>query len=428
MTESEKPDAATDLPLAGIRVVEFTHMVMGPTCGMILADLGAEVIKVEPLTGDNTRRLLGSGAGFYGVFNRNKKSLAVDVKTAQGREIVLRLVAGADVFGENFKGGTLDKLGFGYPALSKLNPRLIYVSHKGFLPGPYEHRTALDEVVQMMGGLAYMTGPEGRPLRAGSSVNDIMGGMFGAIGVLAALSQREKTGRGREVQSGLFENNVMLVAQHMMQFAVTGQAAAPMPSRISAWGVYDVFTVKDGEQIFLAAVSDTQWAILCEEFGFSDLKADARLGSNNARVLARAWLIDLLRTRFESFTARELSQRFERVGLPYAPITQPHELFDDPHLLATGGLAPTTVPADGSGAGRVIETRSPLLPIALDGKRLALRRNPPALGADTLELLQSVGYDDAAITRLREEGIVGMPAGASEEGAIDDGVSQGGSA
>ena len=344
MTESDKTDAPTDLPLAGIRVVEFTHMVMGPTCGMILADLGAEVIKVEPLAGDNTRRLLGSGAGFYGVFNRNKKSLAVDVKTAQGREIVLRLVAGADVFGENFKSGTLDKLGFGYPALSKLNPRLIYVSHKGFLPGPYEHRTALDEVVQMMGGLAYMTGPEGRPLRAGSSVNDIMGGMFGAIGVLAALSQREKTGRGREVQSGLFENNVMLVAQHMMQFAVTGQAAAPMPSRISAWGVYDVFTVKDGEQIFLAAVSDTQWAILCEEFGFADLKADARLGSNNARVLAREWLIALLRDRFESFTAHELSQRFERVGLPYAPITQPHELFDDPHLLATGGLAPITVP------------------------------------------------------------------------------------
>ena len=420
VTEPNKPDTATDLPLAGIRVVEFTHMVMGPTCGMILADLGAEVIKVEPLTGDNTRRLLGSGAGFYGVFNRNKKSLAVDVKTAQGREIVLRLVAGADVFGENFKSGTLDKLGFGYPALSKLNPRLIYVSHKGFLPGPYEHRTALDEVVQMMGGLAYMTGPEGRPLRAGSSVNDIMGGMFGAIGVLAALSQREKTGRGREVQSGLFENNVMLVAQHMMQFAVTGQAAAPMPSRISAWGVYDVFTVKDGEQIFLAAVSDTQWAILCEEFGFADLKADARLGSNNARVLAREWLIALLRERFESFTAHELSQRFERVGLPYAPITQPHELFDDPHLLATGGLAPITVPADGSGAGRAIETRSPLLPIALDGQRLALRRNPPALGADTEELLQSVGYDAAAISRLRDEGIVGVPAGAPEESASAD--------
>ena len=264
------------LPLAGLRVVEFTHMVMGPTCGMVLADLGAEVIKVEPLAGDSTRRLLGSGAGFFGTFNRNKKSLAVDVKDPRGREVVLRLLADADVFSENFKTGTMDRLGFGDEALSRLNPRLIRVSHKGFLPGPYEHRTALDEVVQMMGGLAYMTGPEGRPLRAGTSVNDIMGGMFGAIGVLAALAQREKTGRGQAVQSALFENNVFLVAQHMAQFAVTGRPVSPMPSRVSAWAVYDVFTVAGGEQIFLAAVSDTQWALMCDEFGWPDLKTDPR--------------------------------------------------------------------------------------------------------------------------------------------------------
>ena len=259
------------LPLHGLRVIEFTHMVMGPTCGMILADLGAEVIKIEPLSGDNTRKLWGSGAGFFSIFNRNKQSLAVDVKDPRGREIVLRLLADADVFSENFKTGTMDKLGFGPQALTKLYPRLICVSHKGFLPGPYEHRTALDEVVQMMGGLAYMTGPQGMPLRAGSSVNDIMGGMFGAIGVLAALNQRERTGRGQEVQTALFENNVLLMAQHMMQYAITGQAASPMPNRISAWALYDVFTVKDGEQIFLAAVSDTQWAPICEPFDSRDL-------------------------------------------------------------------------------------------------------------------------------------------------------------
>ncbi len=231
------------LPLAGLRVVEFTHMVMGPSCGMILADLGAEVIKVEPLGGDSTRRLLGSGAGFFSLFNRNKRSLAVDVKQPRGREIVLKLAAGADVFSENFKAGTMEQLGFGADALRTLNPRLVYVSHKGFLPGPYEHRTALDEVVQMMGGLAYMTGPEGRPLRAGTSVNDIMGGMFGAIGVLAALRARESTGRGQVVQSALFENNVLLVAQHMMQFAITGRPAAPMPRPLSPRAVYDLFTV-----------------------------------------------------------------------------------------------------------------------------------------------------------------------------------------
>jgi crotonobetainyl-CoA:carnitine CoA-transferase CaiB-like acyl-CoA transferase len=407
VTSTDEPSGvAAGLPLAGVRVVEFTHMVMGPTCGMILGDLGAEVIKVEPLEGDNTRRLLGSGAGFFAMFNRNKKSLAIDVKRAEGREIVLKLVAQADVFSENFKSGTMERLGFGYDALARLNPRLVHVSHKGFLPGPYEHRTALDEVVQMMGGLAYMTGPEGRPLRAGSSVNDIMGGMFGAIGAMAALRQREQTGRGQEVQSALFENTVLLVAQHMMQFAVTGQPAAPMPSRISAWGVYDVFTVQGGEQIFLAAVSDTQWQLFCDEFGYADLKGDARLATNNDRVRAREWMMPLLRERLAAFGAAELGARFERIGLPYAPITRPQALFDDPHLQATGGLAPLTIPADASSAGRAVPTRTPLLPLAFGGERLPVREPPPAIGQHSRDLLRSLGYDDPAIDALGEAGVV----------------------
>jgi crotonobetainyl-CoA:carnitine CoA-transferase CaiB-like acyl-CoA transferase len=402
-----------DLPLRGIRVVEFTHMVMGPTCGLILADLGADVIKVEPLEGDGTRRLLGSGAGFFALFNRNKRSLAVNVKDSRGLEIVLRLLADADVFVENFRAGTMDKLGLGPAALQALNPRLIQASHKGFLPGPYENRTALDEVVQMMGGLAYMTGRPGDPLRAGTSVNDIMGGMFGAIGVLAALQQRDRaqggTGRGQVVQSALFENNVLLVAQHMMQFAVTGQPAAPMPSRISAWALYDVFTVQGGEQIFLAAVSDGQWAALCAEFAWPDWRVDPRLSSNNQRVQARDWLLPLLRERFAAFTAAELARRFEARGLPHAPIVRPQDLFDDPHLAATGGLAPLVVPADASGAGRELHTRAALLPLALDGARLPVRSGPPALGAQTHELLRELGYDDERITQLAAEAVVGEP-------------------
>jgi crotonobetainyl-CoA:carnitine CoA-transferase CaiB-like acyl-CoA transferase len=396
----------TPLPLAGIRVVEFTHMVMGPTCGMVLADLGAEVIKVEPIAGDNTRRLLGSGAGFFALFNRNKQSLAVDVKDARGREIVLKLVAGADVFSENFKPGTMEALGFGPAALAKLNPRLVQVSHKGFLPGPYEQRTALDEVVQMMGGLAYMTGPEGRPLRAGASVNDIMGGVFGAVGVLAALLRRTQTGTGGAVQSALFENNVLLVAQHMMQAAVTGRPAAPMPARISAWGLYDVFTVQDGGQIFLAAVSDTQWKALCAGFGFADLGSDVRLATNNDRVRARDWLLPLLRERFATFGAGALAARFEALGLPYAPITKPEDLFDDPHLNATGGLAPVTVPADASAAGQSVDTRVPLLPVSLDGARLPVRRGPPSIGEHSRALLAELGYAAPDIDALVDAGVV----------------------
>ncbi|MFY7864298.1 CaiB/BaiF CoA transferase family protein [Roseateles sp.] len=395
------PHSAPALPLAGLRVIEFTHMVMGPTCGMVLADLGAEVIKVEPLSGDNTRQLLGSGAGFYPLFNRNKLSLSVNVKDPRGLEIVLKLVAGADVFSENFKAGSMDKLGLGFEALSRLNERLIYVSHKGFLPGPYEHRTALDEVVQMMGGLAYMTGRPGDPLRAGSSVNDIMGGMFGAIGVLAALQQRHSSGRGQQVQSALFENNIFLVAQHMMQFAVTGKAAAPMPERISPWGIYDVFSVAGDEQIFLAVVSDTQWAVFCQAFALSDLQADARLASNNLRVQAREWLLPELRQRLKERSAQEIAAVFEAAGLPFAPITKPEQLMQDPHLLATGGLAPMTLPD-----GRA--TQVPLLPLSLDGARLGLRRDPPRLGQHSRELLASLGYEPGAIDHLIQEGVVGV--------------------
>ena len=391
------PAGSAPQPLQGLRVVEFTHMVMGPTCGMVLADLGAEVIKVEPIAGDNTRKLLGAGAGFFPIFNRNKKSIALDLQSAQGREVALKLVASADVVSENFKPGAMKKLGLDYASLARLNPRLVYVSHKGFLPGPYEHRTALDEVVQMMGGLAYMTGRPGDPLRAGTSVNDIMGGMFGAIGAMAALAQREKTGLGQEVQSALFENNVFLVAQHIMQFAVTGKAAAPMPGRISAWAVYDVFTVLGGEQVFLAVVSDTQWAVFCDAFGFADLKADLRLASNNQRVWARDWMMPLLRQRLGHWSAAELSAVFEQNGLPFAPITRPEELLDDPHLGATGGLAPITLPD-------CRHTRTPLLPLTMQGQRLGIRHQPPRLGEHSRELLASMGYSAADIARLQASG------------------------
>ena len=387
------------LPLDGLRVVEFTHMVMGPTCGMVLADMGAEVIKVEPIEGDRTRHLLGSGAGFFPMFNRNKKSIQLNLQNPEGAAVARRLCATADVVAENFKPGSMVKYGLDYASLSAHNPKLIYASLKGFLPGPYDHRTALDEVVQMMGGLAYMTGRPGDPLRAGTSVNDIMGGMFGAIGVLGALIQRGITGRGQEIQSALFENNVFLVGQHMLQYAITGKAAEPMPNRISAWAVYDVFTVKNGEQIFLAAVSDAQWALFCDVLGFADLKADARYGDNNARVSMRSILLPELRRRLEAFSAAELTAIFEKAGLPFAPIAKPEELFDDPHLNATGGLADVRL-TDGPKAGQT--ARAALFPFTMDGQRLGVRHQPPKQGENTDELLQGLGLSAAEIAHLRQ--------------------------
>jgi crotonobetainyl-CoA:carnitine CoA-transferase CaiB-like acyl-CoA transferase len=390
-------------PLKGLRVVEFTHMVMGPTCGMVLADMGAEVIKVEPIDGEGTRRLLGAGAGFFPMFNRNKKSIAIDLKQPEGAAVAQRLAASADVVAENFKAGVLKKFGLDYASLSAQNDRLIYVSHKGFLPGPYEHRTALDEVVQMMGGLAYMTGRPGDPLRAGTSVNDIMGGLFGAIGALGALIQRGITGRGMEVQSALFENNVFLMGQHMLQYAVTGRPAAPMPARMSPWAIYDVFEVKDGEQIFLAAVSDAQWQTLCTVLGWPDLQADPALATNNQRVLARPTLLPALRERLAARSAAELSRIMENAGLPFAPIRRPEDLYDDPHLTATGGLADIVLP-DGDKAGQTVKTT--LFPITLAGERLPVRLQPPRFAAHRDELLLGLGYARAEIDELKTRAVV----------------------
>jgi formyl-CoA transferase len=373
-------NAQTPLPLEGVRVIEFTHMVMGPTCGMILADLGAEVIKIEPPGGDKTRKLPGLGIGFFRTFNRNKKSVVLDINTSAGHATVLELIGRCDVMLENFRPGLMAKLGLDYETLSKRFPRLIYVSHKGFLPGPYENRLALDEVVQMMGGLSYMTGPPGRPLRAGTSVNDIMGGMFGAIGVLAALRERERTGRGQEVQSALFENCVFLSAQHMQQYAMTGEPPPPMPARVSAWSVYDVFELAGGEQLFIGAVSDKQFQTLCRVIERPDLAADPTLQTNAQRVAVRPALLERLGETLRKHRIDELSAKLEAAGLPYAPIVRPEQLLDDPHLKESGGLVP--MQTDDGGSTKVV-----LLPLTLGGRRPSVRRPLARVGEHTDEVL-----------------------------------------
>lgn len=370
-------------PLQGLTVVEFTHMVMGPAAGAVLASLGARVIRVEPPEGDKTRTLLGSGAGYFPMYNRHKQSITLDLKSERGLSIAKRLISRADVLIENFRPGALDKLGLGYEAMSELNPRLIYLSAKGFLPGPYENRTALDEVAQMMGGLAYMTGPPGRPLRAGSSVIDVAGGMFGVIGVLAALEERHRTGKGRLVQSSLFETTVYMVGQHMAQYAVTGRPASPMPARVSAWAIYDVFETKD-DPIFIGVVTDALWEKFCGLFGLDDLWADEDLRHNNARVQRRDSILPRVRKLIAGFTRGELVERLEGSGIPFAPIGKPEDMFSDPHLNASGALESVRLP-DGR------QTRLPTLPIAFDGMLLAQSATLEGPGADTDAVLQASG-------------------------------------
>ncbi|KPJ80841.1 MAG: CoA-transferase [Gammaproteobacteria bacterium SG8_30] len=394
------PGSASGLPLEGLRVVEFTHMVMGPAVGAILVELGADVVKVEPVGGDATRKLLGSGAGYFSMYNRNKKSICLDLKHPRGLEVARRMATHADVVIENFRTGAMDRLGLGYEALADLNPRLIYCSEKGFLAGPYEHRTALDEVAQMMGGLAYMTGPPGRPLRAGSSVIDVTGGMFGVIGILAALEQRHRTGRGQKVSSSLFETTVYLVGQHMAQKAVTGEAARPMPVRISAWAIYDVFETADGEQVFVGVVSDSLWEKFCKAFGLAELAASEEFRTNSQRVLARDTLLPQVRDLFKRYTKAELVEKLERTGLPFAPIGRPEDMFEDPHLLASGGLGDVTLP-DGR------ETRLPLLPVELGGNRPSRGGALPRPGEHTLEVLRALGYSGTEIDALTAGRAVG---------------------
>lgn len=391
------------LPLHGIRIIELTHMVMGPAVGVVLGDLGADIIRIEPIGGDATRSLRGSGAGYFPMYNRNKRSLSVDLKSDAGKKIVHQLVDDADVLIENFRPGTMERLGFGYDALKARNPGLIYCSNKGFLSGPYEHRTALDEVTQMMGGLAYMTGPPGRPLRAGTSVVDVTGGMFGALGILAALFERNTSGRGQEVIASLFESTVFLVGQHMAQYAVMGEPAAPMPARVSAWAIYQIFDTKDDDQVFVGIVSDKQWQLFCDAFELDHLARDPTLKTNNDRAAQKERLVAAVQEAFHKLTKRELMERLEKMGLPFAPIGKPEELLDDPHLNASEGLLEVSV-TEGEHSGT--KMRLPALPLAMDGVRFGVHQDIARAGEHTREILKDLGYRDEEVDDLLARGIV----------------------
>jgi crotonobetainyl-CoA:carnitine CoA-transferase CaiB-like acyl-CoA transferase len=397
MSSEKSKDSA--LPLSGLRVLEFTHAVMGPTCGLLLADMGAEVIHIEPPQGDETRRLKGFGTGYFPFYSRNKKSLAIDVKSEEGRQIIYELVKKADVVVENFGPGTMDRLGFSYAQLTTHNSRLIYCSLKGFLPGPYEKRHAMDEVVQMMGGLAYMTGRPGDPLRAGTSIVDITGGMFGYIGILLALYERERTGVGKEVKASLFETTAFLMGQHMAYGAITKVPVPPMPARVSAWSIYRIFNTKDNDQIFIGIISEKHWQRFCEVFEWSDWLTDERLSTNNNRIDNRDWFLPELEQRIAAFAKKEIVAKCEEASIPFAPIAKPEDLFDDGQLNEGGSLLQTVLP-DGTTA------KLPTTPLEYGGEKASLHLNPPKIGEHTLKILKDLGMSDDVIKSYADKKII----------------------
>ena len=387
------------LPLENIRVLEFTHAVMGPTTGLLLADMGAEVIHIEPPQGDETRRLKGFGTGYFPFYSRNKKSLAIDIKSTEGKKIIEQLVGTADIVVENFGPGTMDRLGYGYDHLKTINTKLIYCSLKGFASGPYEKRHAMDEVVQMMGGLAYMTGRPGDPLRAGTSIVDITGGMFGYIGILIALYEREKTGLGKEVKASLFETTAFLMGQHMAYGAITKTPVPPMPARVSAWSIYQIFNTKDHDQVFVGIISEKHWERFCEGFEKVDWKNDERLRSNNLRIDNREWFIPAVESLMLNFTKQEIMDRCEKAGITFAPIARPEDLFHDPQLNEGNSLLTTTLP-DGT------ITKLPKTPIEYEGADIALRMNPPSIGEHTKAILLGIGYTEGEIEKFNQQKII----------------------
>ena len=393
------------LPLDGIRVLELGHIIAGPSAGLLLGDLGADVIKVErPGEGDQTRGMpAGNGANFH-FLNRNKRSIAIDLKSSnEGRGLFIRLVKGADVVIDNFAYGAVEGLGLGYDVLAKENPRIIYMALKGFLPGPYEARPFLDELAQMSAGLAFMTGTRGQPMRAGASIVDVGAAAYGVIAVLAALQQRTRTGVGQKITSGLFETTVFWVAQWLANYGATGEPSVPLPELRQGtrmgWGVYQLFTASDGEQVFIGITSNAHWERFCKEFGLSDLLADERLGDNTKRVAERQWLNERIAEEMRRYPSAEISERLERARIPFAPLRRPDQLVDDPHLNASGQFLDTPLP------GRP-PAKLPKMPVKSTAFEFALRRPAPQLGQHTREVLAEFGLTTAEIDALASRRVI----------------------
>ena len=401
-------DASADkqrLPLQGVRVLELSHIVAGPSGGMILADLGADVIKIEhPAAGDTARSHANRGGTFY-TFNRNKKYLALDLRQPQGKKIFEKLVARSDIVLDNFVPGALARLGLDYAWARGVNKRIIYCSVKGFLPGPYSDRPFLDELAQMAGGLAYLTGFENQPMRAGASVTDIGAATYGIVGILAALYRREQTGEGDSIESGLYETIVFWISQYITSAQVSGKNPLPRGTRASGmgdamgWGVYQLFATSDGKQVFIAVTGNRHWAGLCDALGFTDWKESPEFENNRKRGAEKRRIAERLTEAVAKLTYDDITERLYKALVPYAPVGTPLDILDDRQMNEGKRWLPLKIGDK--------EFKVPKLPISMAGTRdFEMREQAGTLGAHTDSILAELGYSAADIEALKAQKVV----------------------
>ncbi|MCL5990033.1 MAG: CoA transferase [Candidatus Thermoplasmatota archaeon] len=371
-----------------VRVIEVGHIVAGPTAGLILADLGHEVIKIEnPDGGDIARKLEGSSKGAFPTFNRNKKSVAIDLKKPEGREVFNDIVKTSDILIDNLSNGTMDSLGLGFDNLKKLRHNLIYLSIHGYGPGPLQNRKSLDFPIEVHSGMAFMNGLKGRPLRVGASVVDIASALFGVVGALDALSKRRESDKAKKIEIGLFETAMFLVGQHIVTEEMLGKELDPINESGFAWGIYDFFDTKDGKKIFIAVTTDNQWKKFCLSFniGFCDERIYEH---NDGRYLNRDTLIPRIAENIKCLNSSDVIGILEQNNIVFSILKKPWDLLQDDQS------KDKFVRVDYIGE----MLRVPSTPVNETGYTGTV----PNLGEDTDTVLRSLGYPQEKIDHLRK--------------------------
>src|SRR3984957_2841561 len=397
-------------PLKGLKVIDLSHIMAGPACSMLLADMGADVIKVEKIPGgDDARRMVpptvGEESAAFLIMNRNKRGIALNLKTGAGRGALARLLKNADVLIENYRRGTMEKMGFGYEALHQLNPKLIYCSISGFgRTGPYADRGGFDLVAQGMTGLMSITGERqgGPPMKAGAPVTDITAGILGCVGILAALHARESTGKGQMVDTSLFEAGITHTYWHSAICFATGKAPGPMGSAHPLNGPYQAFPASDG-WFTVGAANQENWLRLLQALEMPELRDDPRFVNNGERMRNLSALTEVLTPIFQRRTVADWLQRLEAAGVPAGPVLDIAQMHADPQALAREMIVETTHPVAGP-------VKAIGLPIKFSDTPGGVRTAAPVMGEHTREVLLETGFSDAEIEQMTEQGAIQMPA------------------